>query len=106
MAKRQTGLLSETTLAMSSLKVEIQDNMPLVREYAYQLHTLSQQVLDLSRKIDKEKLLKLLHIKVARLLLQYPILHNNIPFISMYRSPDFDTWNKMLTFIRPCLKSW
>jgi hypothetical protein len=98
MAKRQTGLLAETTLAMSSLQLEVQDNMPLVREYVYQLHTLSQQVLDLSGKIDKEKLLRLFRSQVARLLLKYPVLHNNIPFIAMYRSPDFDTWDKMLNF--------
>jgi hypothetical protein len=28
----------------------------------------------------------------------YPFLHNNIPFIAMHRSPDFDTWDKMLHF--------
>jgi hypothetical protein len=69
MAKRQTGLLAETTLAMSSLQLEVQDNMPLVREYVYQLHTLSQQVLDLSGKIDKDKLLRLFCAQVARLFL-------------------------------------
>jgi hypothetical protein len=91
MAKRQAGLLAETMQAMSSLQLEIEDNMPLVREYIYQLHTLSQQVLDLSGKIDKDKLLQLFRVQVARLLLMYPILHNNIPFIAIYRSPDFDT---------------
>jgi hypothetical protein len=33
MAKRQAGLLAETTQAMSSLQLEIEDKMPLVREY-------------------------------------------------------------------------
>ena len=98
MAKRQAGLLAETTQAMSSLQLEVQDNMPLVREYVYQLHTLSQQVLDLSGKIDKEKLLKLFRTQVARLLMLYPVLHNNISFIAMYRGSDFDTWDKMLNF--------
>jgi hypothetical protein len=72
--------------------------MPLVREYVYQLHTLSQQVLDLSGKIDKEKLLRMFRTQVARLLMKYPALHNNIPFIAIYRSPDFGTWDKMLHF--------
>jgi hypothetical protein len=59
MSKHQADLISETTLAMSSLQMEVHDNMPLVREYVYQLHVLSLQVLDLSGKIDKVKLLTL-----------------------------------------------
>jgi hypothetical protein len=98
MAKRQSGSLAEATQAMSTLKLEVQDNMPLVREYVYQLHTLSQQVLDLSGKIDKKRLLKLFHIQVARTLLKNPALQNNIPIIQMCRSPNFDTWDKMLHF--------
>ncbi len=64
MAKRQASLFSETMQAISYLQLEVQDNMPLVREYVYQLHTLSQQVLYLSGKIDKEKFLQLFRLQV------------------------------------------
>jgi hypothetical protein len=102
MAKRQAGQLAETKQAMSSLQLEVQDNMPLVREYVYQLHTVSQQVLDLSENILKEKLLTMFKLQVAMILLKYPSLHNNIFFIAMYRSPDFDIWNTHLDIISNC----
>jgi hypothetical protein len=44
--------------------MEVQDNMPLVKKYVYQPYILSQQVLDLSVKIEKEKLLILFRLQL------------------------------------------
>jgi hypothetical protein len=62
----------------------------------YELYALAQTVTDLTGTCNKDVLLKLFHAQCLKVIDSDPVIVNNAHIITMLRSSEYDTWDKIV----------
>jgi hypothetical protein len=96
MKTTQTTLVEPVTKSMRALTMKVDRGVPLARNYVYELHGLAEYIVNLTGTVDKEDLLKLFRAQCLKVMESDPIIANNGHIIMMLKSPEYDTWDKIV----------
>jgi hypothetical protein len=98
MLNSQKGYTARILSHINELSIKVEDKVPLYRQFVHRLHSLSVAYRQFGGTITNEELFDKFKQKCRTLLEQHPSLQNDISMYTLFRSSEFNTWDKHLTF--------